>query len=172
MAADNTPPTAAIDAGPTFTNAVNLTVFVRFSKNCSTGGAFECSSTSSCDVSYPCPLLYLHCVKLADLIWLLIIMDTLYWNGGHLEDVDLRKNTKRGHHVFKRYSIDCELKTCQLFQLQYSPTIIGTDQPLWSFQEKILILSEYSFWKWIRYLIKAPENYNEINWIKPRFWIC
>lgn len=44
-------PTAYIDAGPAFTNAVNLTVKILFEAACADEG-FRCWSRSTCDVSY------------------------------------------------------------------------------------------------------------------------
>ncbi|CAM6127196.1 unnamed protein product [Calypogeia fissa] len=45
---DTIPPTAVLDAGPPFTNAVNITVNVKFSEPCIRPG-FQCPNTSKCD---------------------------------------------------------------------------------------------------------------------------
>lgn len=52
MFADTIPPTAVVDAGQTYTNAVNVTVNITFSEVCDQDGGFVCPSTSSCDVSF------------------------------------------------------------------------------------------------------------------------
>lgn len=50
LAADQKTTTAYIDAGPAFTNAVNLTVKIFFSAPCVGGGGFKCASPSICDL--------------------------------------------------------------------------------------------------------------------------
>ncbi|KAH8966354.1 hypothetical protein BDL97_03G020900 [Sphagnum fallax] len=50
MFADTIPPTAVVDAGQAYTNAVNVTVNITFSEVCDRDGGFVCPSTSSCDL--------------------------------------------------------------------------------------------------------------------------
>ncbi|KAH9534978.1 hypothetical protein CY35_17G030300 [Sphagnum magellanicum] len=48
---ESIPPTATVDAGPAFTNAVNITVTITFTEICEgRGGGFQCSNTSFCDL--------------------------------------------------------------------------------------------------------------------------
>lgn len=51
LRADTIPPTAVLNAGPAFTNAVNISVNLKFSEPCITPG-FRCPNTSQCDVSF------------------------------------------------------------------------------------------------------------------------
>ncbi|KAL2642981.1 hypothetical protein R1flu_010568 [Riccia fluitans] len=47
---DTKPPTAAISAGPAFTNAVNVSLAIQFSEPCTGNGGFQCNNVSSCSV--------------------------------------------------------------------------------------------------------------------------
>lgn len=47
---DTVPPTASVIAGPTFTNALNVSVNVSFSEPCTGKGGFRCSAGSDCNL--------------------------------------------------------------------------------------------------------------------------
>ncbi|BBN01488.1 hypothetical protein MPTK1_2g07770 [Marchantia polymorpha subsp. ruderalis] len=47
---DTVPPTASIEAGPAFTNAINVSVAIEFSEPCTGNGGFQCSDVSNCSV--------------------------------------------------------------------------------------------------------------------------
>lgn len=61
MAADTISPTAVVDAGQAYTNAVNVTVNITFSKACNNGGGFVCTGTNSCDVSCSATMFHASC---------------------------------------------------------------------------------------------------------------
>lgn len=69
--ADTVPPTASVIASASFTNALNVSVTVSFSKPCPGGGGFRCSSVDACNVSrwLNLPFIKILALPLSMLCW-------------------------------------------------------------------------------------------------------